>query len=84
MAGLDSTEPLQIERALASRLNPFIGYSSTDETLESVGNGLALMALVSESLAEGFGEAGAGGLGAILRGMRTALQFETQNAGGAS
>lgn len=83
MADLDSTETGYTDRALASRLNPFIGTASTDETLANVSDGLAFMAIVSGALAECCGDAGANGLAVILNGMRTALQFETQNAGGA-
>ncbi len=84
MAKLDSTETLYTGgRALASRLNPFIGYASTGETLENVSDGLAFMAIVSGALAEGCGDAGANGLALIFKGMHTALQFETQNTGGA-
>ncbi len=53
MAELDSTETLQTGRALASRLNPFIGYASTDETLENVSDGLAFMATVASALSGG-------------------------------
>ena len=78
MATHDSTEPLEAGRALASQLNPFIGYASTGETLENVRGGLEFLSLAASSLADGGSDATAGGLSAVLRCMGEALRFESK------
>lgn len=83
MATHDSTEPLEAGRALASRLNPFIGYATTSETLENVSEALEFLNLAACALADGGSNATAGGLSTVLRCMGEALRFERRSQGGA-
>lgn len=83
MATQDFTEPPAISRETATRLNPFIGYASSDETLESVRGGLEFLSLAAVALSDGGSNLTAGGLSTILRGMGLALHFETQIQRGA-
>lgn len=83
MAATDSTETMDTGRALASRLNPFIGYASSGETLENVRDGLEFLSLVACGLADGGTNETAGGLSATLRAMSVALRFESQSQRGA-
>ena len=83
MAAMDSTETIETGRALASRLNPFIGYASSGETLENVRGGLEFLSLAACGLADGGSNETAGGLSAVLSAMSVALRFEVQSLGGA-
>lgn len=83
MAAMDSTETIETGRALASRLNPFIGYASSGETLENVSDGLEFLNLATCALADGGSNATAGGLSIVLRCMAEAIHFERQSQGGA-
>lgn len=83
MAIHDSTEPRETGRALASRLNPFIGYASTGETIENVRGGLEFLSLAACGFGDGGSSETAGGLSAVLRTMSVALRFEGQSLGGA-
>lgn len=78
MAVMDSTETIETGRALASQLNPFIGYASSGETLENVRGGLEFLSLAACGLADGGSNETAGGLSAVLRCMGEALRFESQ------
>lgn len=82
MAAMDSTETIETGRALASRLNPFVGYASSGETLENVRGGLEFLSLAACGLADGGSNETAGGLSALLRVMSVALRFEGESLGG--
>ncbi len=83
MATHDSTQSLGTERALASRLNPFIGYASIQETLDNVSEGLEFLNLAAGALADGGSNSTAGGLSIVLKCMAEAIHFERQSEGGA-
>ena len=83
MAAMDSTETIETGRALASRLNPFIGYASGGETLENVRGGLEFLSLAAVALSDGGNNETAGGLSAVLSAMSVAIRFEGQSIGGA-
>lgn len=84
MAELDSTETLYTGgRALASRLNPFIGFSDASDTAENVRMGLEFLSIAAYGLADGNSDEAMGGLSTIFRAMGAALSYEKESAGGA-
>ena len=73
-------KPKIIDRETASRINPFIGYTNSRETLEYVQRIIDDVAVyvTTESIMEsctGMGE----GVSLILRAASSALRYETDN-----
>lgn len=83
MATQDFTEHPVADRETATRLNPFIGYGATGETLENVRMGLEFLSLAAYSLADGNSDEAMGGLSTIFGAMGAALSYERETARGA-
>lgn len=78
MAVLDFTEQPVIDRETASRLNPFIGYYSSRDTLLSVRDGLEFLSFAALSTSDGGSDLTAEGLASLLKAMSIATAFEIE------
>lgn len=82
MATCDFTETPVIDREIAARLNPFIGYIDHNETRASVRAGLRVISLAIAS-STSVCESEASGLQLFADTLSAALDFENANKGGA-
>lgn len=69
-----------IDRSIASKLNPFIGYSCASGTHEQVQMGLSFLSIAVASLSDGSSDESMSGFSMILDAMSRAMVYEQEQA----